>query len=881
MTDKENAHGGQPVGVGDAGEASKIDKDSIVEPAGIVKPLAPNPEYIPQELRDLCQWVTWRYELSDGKKTKIPKNPRTGGNAMSNEPQTWGTLDKALTAYQKRKHAGIGFMFSEHDPYTGIDLDHVIDPQTGTPEPWAADELRRLASYTELSPSGTGVHVFCKAIAPNCGKNGQVEIYDRTHFFAMTGAPFDGMPATIEGRQSEIDDFYRRHFPDKKTSPKAPTTPGSPSNLADGELLDKAFNAKNGTKFAALWGGSIAGYPSQSEADQALCNLLAFWTAGDPARMDSLFRRSGLYRPEKWDKPHYADGRTYGQGTIDDAIDYISEGYDPNWGKPAASSRPAAEAEPEHLTDMGNARRFAREHGANLRFTYGLGWLTWTGQCYEQDYTGAVMRLAKATVIAIFREAESAAGRAVKYIGQIAEAASNPDQVERLQAAKAKAEKTAASVLKWALQSQGRQRIEAMIVLAESEPEIAARDEEFDRNPWLLNCANGTVDLKTGELRAHDRGDLLTKCCPVAYNPAAISSTWERFLSEATAGNAELADFLWRAAGYTLCGQVFDKIVVLLLGPNDTGKSTFVEAMLSAVGRRDYGHKADIGLVLDRYNAGGPRPDLADLRGKRLVAICEASDKTSINAALLKELSGGDSITARHLYQEEITFEPQHTLWLATNKVPTMDSDDPALWDRIKRLPFEHVIPEEKRDPKIKATLCDPLDGGPSVLAWAVRGCLEWQRRGLRAPEIVKRATAELRKSMDDLAPFFDACCTFERDAQTPAAELRKAYDAWCADSGVSERRKSGGKVWGEALKKRGCEQGRPRIDGQRVSVWYGVKLTAGDTDDNGQGGHPGHMFSNTSVSSKTEFSYARVVENECPGCPGCPDEAAPLSERF
>lgn len=296
-------------------------------------PLAVNPEGIPAELRQRRQWLTWRYEWSASKRRwdKPPRQAGTGRLAESDNPATWATFEDALASYQAGKSDGVGFVFTKDDPYTGIDLDKVQPGITGERKPWADEEVRRLASYTELSPSGMGVHVVVKATLKAGHKDTArgIEVYDRGRYFTMTGVLVNGL-ATIEERQAAVDDLCARYWPAKETPP--PPAPAGTLDISDAALLAKARAAKNGAKFDALWRGDwqAEGYPSQSEADAALCHMLAFWTQNDAGRIDGMFRQSSLMR-DKWNERHGERG-TYGEITIAHAIDGTSEVYDPHHG---------------------------------------------------------------------------------------------------------------------------------------------------------------------------------------------------------------------------------------------------------------------------------------------------------------------------------------------------------------------------------------------------------------------------------------------------------------------------------------------------------------------------------------------------------------------
>ena len=305
-------------------------------------------DHIPIELRERPQWVCWKGRLKDGKLTKMPINPQKGGMASHSKPESWGTYEQALARYQGGNGvAGIGRVFSKDDPFCGIDLDKCRDPETGSIEPWAWDVLQAFNSYAEASPSRTGIHIICKAKLPAGGrKNGRVEVYDSLRFFTMTGEVLDGSPSTPVEAQEALDKFLATHFPEAKPPAQRQH---SRVDMDDQALLEKARDSKNGDRFRMLFEGNWegCGYPSQSEADQAFCNMLAFWCGNDPERIHRLFRQSGLMR-EKWNKKHYGDGSTYGQKTVSKAIASSTETYSQKQAKgPNGSEKRREQAESE------------------------------------------------------------------------------------------------------------------------------------------------------------------------------------------------------------------------------------------------------------------------------------------------------------------------------------------------------------------------------------------------------------------------------------------------------------------------------------------------------------------------------------------------------
>jgi hypothetical protein len=283
-------------------------------------------ETIPQEMRDLPNWVCWRLEKRKNEKgeekdSKPPVNPLTGMDAKTNNPQTWATFQEALEA--SKRFSGIGFVFTADSPFCGIDLDDCRNPETWKITSEAQKTINQFSSYTELSQSGKGFHIIVKAKLEGGGrKRNKQEIYDKGRFFVMTGNHLEGTPNSIEERQELAVKFWESLAPVHKTAVK--TSPPSPScgNLEDSEIIEKAKNAKNGSKFASLFSGDFSGYGSQSEADLALCSMLVFYTQ-EKSQIDQIFRSSGLYREEKWDREDYREN------TLQKALSGLIDTYKP------------------------------------------------------------------------------------------------------------------------------------------------------------------------------------------------------------------------------------------------------------------------------------------------------------------------------------------------------------------------------------------------------------------------------------------------------------------------------------------------------------------------------------------------------------------------
>jgi primase-polymerase (primpol)-like protein len=377
---------------------------------------------IPDALKSLVQWVVWKYVAEVDPETgetdwgKPPLCAR-GGPASSTNSKTWSPFNVALAAYQRGGLDGIGFVLhkkprDESPGLVGIDLDKCRNPETGAIEPWAQGVIDRIQSYTEASPSDCGIRILTRGKLPAHGrKKGPFEVYETDRYVTVTGHHLDGTPATIEARQAELDEVHRQVFGDRDNAAEdGRQGPRVPNNLDDQQLLSKARACrKTGIKFGRLWDGDTSDYPSRSEADLALVNYLAFWTGGDEARIDELFRASGLFR-SKWQREGYR------QRTIKKALSGRTDFYDPTYNGHGGNAAgvpqeppPHQSAEPQrrpHLTDRGNGQRLAAAHGADLLHCFPWHkWNVWDGQRWRVDNTGEVMRLAKEVIVRLFAEA--------------------------------------------------------------------------------------------------------------------------------------------------------------------------------------------------------------------------------------------------------------------------------------------------------------------------------------------------------------------------------------------------------------------------------------------------------------------------------------------
>lgn len=748
---------------------------------------------IPPELRQSPHWVYWKWEERNGKITKPPYDAVTHYGARSTDPETWHSFEEAMAAAEQRG-SGVGYVLSAEDDLVGIDLDHCRDAVSGVVDDWARDIVREIASYTEVSPSGTGLRIFVRGKLPPEGrKRGNIEMYDRERYLTVTGRHVAGAPLTVERRQQQLDALHARTFPAAVARPA--TTNVVSLSRSDDEILTMGWNARNGQKFSALWKGDTSGYPSHSEADAAFVSMLAFWTQ-DESQIDRIVRASGLYR-EKWDAK---DGpMTYGQRTIVSMLSRAGERYG---SRERAVSRSNVQLAPRAaevvtvddvddnqlfpLTDAGNGEMIAHLYGDILRFDHLRDrWLLWQGHHWSDDSDGAVRRMAKDMARERFR---------------LAAGIDNPDEKGR--------------VARFAIQSENRARIDAALYLASTEPPIADSGRDWDANPWLLGVQNGVVNMRDGTLQDGRRDDRITMRTRIEFDPAADCPRWRQFLLEVFSGDGEMVEFIQRAIGYSLTGVTHEQVMFLMIGVGANGKSKF-QTILRALGGA-YAANSPF-ATFESSNRGGIPNDLAALAGKRLVTCSESAEQARLNESRLKSFVHGDDTTARFLNREFFTFQPAAKLWLASNHKPRVTDDSYGFWRSVRLIPFRRSFTGSDADPDLEAKLLAEL---PGILTWAIDGCLKWQQDGLRPPQSVIVATEEYRAESDPLAEFVASACEIGPDFVEMGGALKAAYDAWCDKSGVGVKERVGSVTFFKRL----AERFEKRVTMAGKSYW-GIRI--------------------------------------------------------
>jgi len=447
------------------------------------------------------------------------------------------------------------------------------------------------------------------------------------------------------------------------------------------------------------------------------------------------------------------------------------------------------------FTESGNADRFVIQHRDEAAYCAELkSWLIWNDGRWKEDKGKRIVTFGDSTARSI-----------------LGEAVAIQDSHER--------DKT----IKWAKQSLSKYGIDHMIGLSESRLHVPV--EQLDQNPWLLNCTNGVVDLRSGKLLPHDRGFWITKQVPVDYDPDAKCPRFDRFLNEITNGDSSLIEFLARALGYSLTGSAQEQCFFIAYGEGANGKSTLLGLFRHIMA--DYAENVPVETLIVKKREGGASPEIMKLRGARYVTAGEAEANQKMAESLVKQLTGGDTITARGLFRDPIDFMPEFKLWLATNHKPRVSGTDPAMWRRIHLSPFTVTIPPEKRDGTLPEKLKAEAAG---ILAWAVRGCLDWQAQGLNPPTVVTDATKAYKAEMDEVGQFLSDCVQHPAKGTVTKPEMFQAYERWATGNGV-EQVPIG--MLGNRLKAHGIEE---RKSGSQ-RLWKNVQLVQPEfeTDDMAQ----------------------------------------------
>lgn len=757
-------------------------------------------EKIPQFLKDNGQFCCWQYELRDGDKTKVPYTPGTARRANVKIPATFTAFETAASA---TGFDGIGIRVCGR--IVGIDLDNCI--MDGKLLPWAQTIVDRFGStYIEVSPSGTGIRIFC--LLPDGFiydtqtyyiKKGDIEVYIPGHtnrFLTITGNALteNDVVETAESLVWLLDTYMRRPTPPTP----AVAVPGV-SYLSDDEVIAKASAAKNGEKFRRLWDGDITGYKSRSEADAALVATLAFWCSGDKAQMDRLFRQSGLMR-EKWDSLRGAD--TYGNISIEKAVFRLTDYYKPIIPRSAADDFGVdrlKELDPMNSSkypwnDIGAGHIFADFYKDRLRYVPERKmWFHYEGGIWQPD-TGNL--------------------RAMKYCMELAD-------LMYTFALEIRDEDKRKSYMKYA--SRWQSHSNRVNILKDAQVYHPIPYGSFDADIYIFNCKNGTLHIDTGEFTEHRSTDLLTKISPAVYDPTAYSERFATYIDEIMSGDTERAKFLQKILGYGLTGDTRHECMTILYGVTTrNGKGTLCESVLKVLG--DYGcaSRPETIAMKSYTNGSQPSEDVARLAGVRFVNIPEPGKGMVLDAAKVKAMTGNDTLNARFLHENSFDFQPQFKIYINTNYLPVINDMTLFSSDRIIIIPFDRHFDEQSRDTTLKRRFAE--EGVQSaILNWLLEGYRLLQSEGMFLPKSVKEATDRYQHDSDKMALFFEDNLMADDAAEELTSTVYARYKGWCQENGSypegMKNFKQGLQAFAQVVRK------RPKYGGEKTTMLIGYRL--------------------------------------------------------
>lgn len=722
---------------------------------------------IPDELKQLNNWCVWKFENRNGKRTKIPFNAATGEFAKSNDKSTWSSYETAVNA---EGVDGIGFFFEP--PYLGIDIDDIDDDLHRFKQGDKLDNIvsefnEAFKSYTEVSPSGNGLHIIVKGKIPGSRRRkGNIEMYDSGRFFTMTGKNIGKYKDVTEVSEQVFKTIYEKYLPDNTV--KYPTTNNYQENihnLSEIDVINEIYNSKQAKLFDDLMKGNYEPYyTSHSEADMALANILAFWCAKDYSQMDSIFRQSNLYR-EKWDEKR--KNSTYGEQTLFKAINEANNIYTPKQqtddnplryalSKLFDNQEETKEYPIRSYDDTGNADRFIDRYGNLYKYSYIANkFYIYDGMKWKVDDKGSIRKL----------------------IDEMIESIKNEKVLHSEDVTEEEAREFFQKYYKKTRGTQAKKNI--MNELMHRRP---ATPDEFDKDDMLLNVANGYIDLTSRELYKHDINKMFSQITNTDYTEKMQPAVWLDFLNDIFAGDQKVIRYIQKALGYSLTGSTREQIMFILFGKGRNGKSIFVEVISEILG--DYSNNMQAKSLMVKKN-DNVNTDIARLSKARFVTSSEPNEGFRFDEGLIKQLTGGDKVTARFLYAEEFEYTPKFKIWVSTNHKPIIRGTDDGIWRRLVLIPFDVQIPEEKVDKDLKYKL---LREAPAILNWMAEGAYMWMQEGLAMPEKLKEAVQKYRNEMDTLGQFIEDCCKVDKNSSEKVSNLHQAYKTWSNDNLTSTK---------------------------------------------------------------------------------------------
>ena len=719
---------------------------------------------IPEELRNLKQWGLFhlKYVPERHKNTKIPLNAYDGTLGKSNDPTTWSEFDIALRALDKYDNAdGLAFYFA--NGYVGLDIDNIgsdlQDFFAGAPET-SVETFRKLTkkTYMEVSQSGKGIHAIFKGKIPGKHRRkGNYEMYESGRFFALTGNTI-GSNEIQSLDKSSMKKLYEFLFGKDKIINISNYHDQPINDLSVAEMINRMLSSSRGQRDKLfMQRGWEKFYTSQSEADLAFANDLAFRTGKNFQKMDTIFRNSSLMR-NKWDEKRGAT--TYGIATLNKAINDTANTFSTKddealdvYGFNQETERKKA-TPPRSWDDMGMAQRFLDTF--SHKFLYSMidkMWYMYNGSYWEQDNQGLV---------------EKAADRVINNLKN--EEHTIPEDTD-----KDAFEKAWQKFVK-----RERSRSSKVNMVNEIKHLVPVLHNQWDQEHMLLNTPSGYVDLTNGTLHDHEYQKMFTQETGVDFSENVDCPLWLDFLNQTFQNDQELIHFIQKIIGYSLTGSNSEQVMFILYGNGRNGKSVLLNIIKYIFG--SYAKTMNATTIMQKRmgSSQGATSDIARLEGARLVVSSEANEGDRLDESLVKQMTGGDTLVARYQYGKDFEFDPVFKLFMATNHKPKIYGTDEGIWRRLVIIPFTHTVKKENVDKKLEDKLKAESMG---ILKWAIEGAMMWQSEGLNPPDVIQKAGKEYRKEMDIIEAFIDECCVTNDSYKVKASELFDAYKNWANET--------------------------------------------------------------------------------------------------
>jgi len=715
---------------------------------------------IPESLKELNQWVGYILKWDDKKKkyNKLPINPHDNSRgAKANDPTTWGSYERALGIVGKwgtcsikedekwikvgGKIEGLGLELA--NGIFGIDLDHVIENGEFTAE--ALDIIDTMDSYTEYSPSGTGVHILAVGTIPDKDKkNRDVEMYSTGRFFTVTGKVV-GNAKGIQERTTQAAAIHSKYL---KKNNKAPGKEVKQSlllmTMTDDELIDRAVNGKNGDRFQKLWAGDWSSYESQSSADMALCSDLAYWTQGDKGRIDTLFRQSGLYRA-KWDEMRGAD--TYGNRTIEHVVSDLIP-----W-EPCIKDEILA----YDFSDIGIATRFKDHLKDELKYAidskYYYRWQKDQHRWVRYDNELPVSTLA----IDFCKDLRLKVKEYVKT--------SVRDEKE---------------LLMWDKVDYKLGKDSTINMISKrynSFSDVHILSTAFDSEVRYINCRNGVIDTTTGELLNHDSEQFITKYVDVDYIEGSINDLFKDSIEHMFGGDPDEIEAFEILLGYMLSGKANQKTFPIMYGVANSGKSGIFENIIETLGK-DYITTMDKKLMMRVWDkSSGANQEIIELQGIRLVVTSETDDDDYLETAWAKKLVGGDTIKGRPLYKPSIEFRPEFVPVIFTNSAPKFNGNDEGIVNRLVIIELLYPLTQEEINPNFREDCQKDREG---LFSYIVSCIIKYNKLNhLILPERWQRTKAERTAENNHYFEFKELYIGEQKGCNIDMRDVHDTFELW------------------------------------------------------------------------------------------------------